>query len=157
MIRRLFRAFGLLSSVEESMATEGEYFTCKGREGAPDVRFKNRDQWGRTGPDLTCSYCGSMDPDDFLTWAHRSLADDSKVIIDSGKPGKFYIQREGITNAKEGAIKFYAFHFEALPLPQEVTDLLDKALLVGAARSKGKTRELFAKLDADDERKKKKR
>lgn len=64
------------------------------------------------GPDdnRTCSYCGSIHPEDFVKVARRALGDERYEIEGTMKSYKYYIRQPGVRNASEGAIKFYTMH-----------------------------------------------
>lgn len=66
--------------------------------------------------DYTCSYCGSLHPEQMMEIIDHIIRHKTKdgVSISCGKPGKYYIKRPSITNASEGAIKFYADHLHSV-------------------------------------------
>lgn len=78
----------------------------------PGADPKKPDHWNiMPNGDLTCSYCGSLHPDDFYNKVVAARAPDSKINIEqSDKRYKIYVSEEGIRNAKEGGIKFYTPH-----------------------------------------------
>ena len=100
------------------MANPVELLTCPARQASQDVAIRSKtgmDFWMSRGPDRAiCSYCESLSPDEFLDWCHRCKEPDSKVIVDPATdiPGKYHLARRGVTNARQGAIKFYAYHFK---------------------------------------------
>jgi len=71
-----------------------------------------RDWWRRTGGDRTCSYCGSMHPDDFEKFLRRVIWDMDRTVRISLADGgsKVYLSRPGVVNAACGAVKFYGYH-----------------------------------------------
>lgn len=87
--------------------------TCPRRmnEWGPWDREPGLDEW-RIEPngDRTCSFCGSLHPADFEKVLEQAIADETTRIEQSDKSYKVYIHREGITNASEGAIKYYKQH-----------------------------------------------
>src|SRR5215207_8509673 len=87
--------------------------TCPRRmqEWGPWEYKEELDEW-RVEPngDRTCSFCGSLHPEDFEKVCQQVLADDTTWIEQSDKPYKVYIHRKGIHNASEGAIKYYKPH-----------------------------------------------
>ena len=89
--------------------------TCPARLQSQDARIKllvGKDFWINRGPDQVCSYCGSMEPEDFLAWCERCAESDSKVAVDVADiDGKLFIHRRGIVNALQGAVKFYTMHW----------------------------------------------
>lgn len=88
-----------------------ESYLCPRRTSA---KSGESDHWQTVGADRVCSYCGSMHPDEFISWCEDAIKVDSKVSIDStDKPYKVYIHRPGVSNASEGAIKFYLPHLTA--------------------------------------------
>lgn len=92
-----------------------ETFFCP-RGAGPDSPFHapfNGEATREDRPDgsRTCSYCGSLHPDDFM---------DIMKQFAAGRPGyrfgttdksyKAYGNRPGVRNASEGGIKFYVHH-----------------------------------------------
>jgi len=88
---------------------------CPRRDEA-NFAFPGPDYWRvHYNGDRVCSYCGSMDPDQFIALCHRIVEaghGDVESIERSDKRYKFYVTRPGVRNASEGAIKFYTMHFE---------------------------------------------
>lgn len=86
------------------------------------------DTWDR-GPDgnRTCSYCGSLHPEDFFVLvkaaadAGPDAGDDVPSINPSDKGYKIYVRQKGVRNASEGGIKFYTQH-----LPRPVSEERNK-------------------------------
>lgn len=74
------------------------------------------DTWD-IGPDRnrTCSYCGSIHPDDLMTIARKTGVDERYGIEGATKSYKVYVRQPGVRNASEGAIKFYMWHAPAAP------------------------------------------
>lgn len=79
------------------------------------------DRWDTNvyGDDRTCSYCGSWHPDDFLAFLIDAADPEKQLsyIEHSTKNYKIYIHRPGISNASQGAIKFYKWH-----LPEDIDE-----------------------------------
>lgn len=70
---------------------------------------------GRDGS-RTCSYCGSLHPDDALEILTSYAAGvDGYHFSPTDKSYKFYGNRPGVQNASDGGIKFYVHH---LPIGQ---------------------------------------
>lgn len=86
--------------------------TCPRRmqEIGPWEHKTNLDTWETVGNDRCCSFCGSMHPEDFERVCELAISDDTTRIEQSTKSYKVYIHRDGIRNAKEGAIKYYKAH-----------------------------------------------
>lgn len=61
--------------------------------------------------DRTCSYCGSLHPEDFtdIMWRY-SQHEEGYTFDRSTKGHKDYGSRPGVSNAAEGGIKFYGNH-----------------------------------------------
>jgi hypothetical protein len=95
--------------------------------GQTDVALP--DTWDM-GPDgsRTCSYCGSIHPDDLMRLCHLALTDERYEIQGTGKSYKFYVRQPGVRNAGDGAIKFYMAHAPASPSAE------DKELFASAVR-----------------------
>lgn len=78
---------------------------------------ENLDWWepGKNG-ERSCSFCGSMHPEDFDRHLDRVIAepanDKVRISMADGRH-KFYVERPEVRNACEGPIKFYSAH--ALP------------------------------------------
>ena len=96
-----------------------EEFYCP-RGPGPGSRFKapfnGVAEW-RTKPDgsRTCSYCGSLHPDDF-TEIMRAYADGDGGyhFSTTTKSYKLYGNRPGVQNASQGGIKFYGPHLQGI-------------------------------------------
>jgi hypothetical protein len=102
---------------------------------------KNSDTWRQVGNDHCCSYCGSMHPDEFAAFLKSVVSDpDPNVkVIDTDKQYKYYVRRPHISNAMQGAIKFYMQHAPIDPDHQdryqrEFVDLLRAALIASAGK-----------------------
>lgn len=92
--------------------------TCPRRlgEGGPWDRGENLDYWERIGGDRVCSFCGSIHPADFERFLDRVIEDpDVNVRLEqSDKQYKVYLHRPGVSNAGQGAIKYYKQHTRQL-------------------------------------------
>lgn len=90
-----------------------ETHLCGSRSTTPGPHlFPGHDTW-RVLPngDRTCSFCGSAHPDDWLRIMRSAADPESKTTIDRSDKGyKFYCHQEGVSNALDGAIKFYTWH-----------------------------------------------
>lgn len=99
---------------EEQKAQEVEQamvgFLCPRRAGVPPHQaLPTQDVWHTTGPDRTCSFCGSINLEDLR--ALLPMVDGVAVGLSlADRKHKVYIRRPGIRNATEGAIKFYLCH-----------------------------------------------
>lgn len=78
------------------------------------------DTWDM-GPDgnRTCSWCGSVHPDDFMKICRAALTDPEYDVSMSDKRYKAYVRVPGVVNASQGAIKFYMHHAPAEPSDEE--------------------------------------
>lgn len=99
-----------------------EGFICSSHKAQrpDDTRL---DHWVKTGHDRCCSYCGSWHPDEFLAFLHEA-ADSQKpqhYITHATKSYKIYIHRPNVSNAGQGAIKFYKWH-----LPESIDEATQK-------------------------------
>lgn len=99
----------------------------RGDDHAPDT-------WDR-GPDgnRTCSYCGSIHPDDLMAVCAKALADDRYSVDGTDKAYKVYVRQPGVQNASQGAIKFYMHHAPAAPTARD-QQLFRDALRVSRER-----------------------
>lgn len=86
------------------------------RGAGPDSPFKapmNGEMTWRAeaNGDRTCSYCGSLHPDDFLDIMRRYAAGEVGYCFGlTDKSYKVYANRAGVQNASQGGIKFYGHH-----------------------------------------------
>jgi len=61
--------------------------------------------------DRTCSYCGSLHPEDFLDIMIKYIEQEPGYRLETtSKPYKIYANRSGVQNASQGGIKFYFNH-----------------------------------------------
>lgn len=67
----------------------------------------------------TCSFCGSIHPDDFMDICRKTLTDERYAVEPSDKRYKVYVRQPGVKNASMGAIKFYMGHAPAKPTPDD--------------------------------------
>ena len=94
--------------------------------GNPD-----RSVWRGATTWRTCSYCGSLHPDDMIEAVRRSIRSGGKdMVISAGKPGKHYVRgRTEDGQSRNG--KFYGAH-----MPKEkrqdprLTDELGRAITI---------------------------
>ena len=88
--------------------------TCPRRVGelGPWDHSENLDTWeSLPNGDRVCSFCGSMHPDDLIALFPEAIDPNSTTRVElSTKQYKLYIQRDTVSNALMGAIKFYRFH-----------------------------------------------
>lgn len=110
------------------------------------------DTWDR-GPDgyRTCSYCGSIHPDDLMDICRKSLTDERYDVHMSDKSYKAYVRSPGVRNASEGAIKFYMQHVPDEPTAED-QELFAHALRLSSERftARFKAREAPTALPAKD-------
>lgn len=78
------------------------------------------DTWD-IGPDgnRTCSYCGSIHPDDLIQICRKVESNPGYAIEGTTKSYKVYVRQPGVRNASEGAIKFYMAHAPLKPTEEE--------------------------------------
>lgn len=93
------------------------------------------DTWDM-GPDgnRTCSYCGSIHPDDFMRVCRLTLEDERYGVEGTTKSYKVYVRIPGVVNASQGAIKFYMAHAPKDPTEEE-QELFRSAVRVSSERS----------------------
>lgn len=87
-------------------------FLCGSRGTSRLSDLKNPDRWCmmRDGS-RTCSYCGSLHPEDFHEICVKYAAGEEGYRFDTtDKRYKVYSNRPGVKNASEGGIKFYTWH-----------------------------------------------
>lgn len=97
--------------------------------------------WGPDG-NRTCSYCGSLHPDDLMKICALVIDDDRYAIEGTTKSYKVYIQQPGVRNASEGAIKFYMHHAPAEP-STEHQELFREAVRTSSERFQARMRERY--------------
>jgi len=125
-----------------------EHHLCPSRPGTPKAPgYPETDTW-RVLPngDRTCSFCGSLHPDDWLRLMGEAKDPESRTLIDKSNKGyKFYVHQAGVQNALEGGIKFYNWHIpsadwaaQANAMHQEVMVASRKKLEARMARPDGK-------------------
>lgn len=91
--------------------------TCPRRmsEIGPWKYEENLDEWFfELNGDRTCSFCGSLHPDDFINICQKIVNREPGYSLDhSDKSYKVYVRQPNISNASQGGIKFYKQHVEA--------------------------------------------
>jgi len=102
--------------------------------------FPPPDKWNDRGPDKCCSYCGSMHPEYFLKLLPLIKEDSGDIYIDlADRRHKIYINRKGIANAGDGAIKVYLAHVKQWcddqGMSQEEIHELDKQINAALLKS----------------------
>lgn len=103
------------------------------------------DTWDR-GPDgnRTCSYCGSIHPDDLMAICRKVVDAEPGYAVDGTDKGyKVYVRQPGVRNASEGAIKFYMQHVINDPTPQD-QQLFAAALAISSARAQEEFKRRYA-------------
>lgn len=91
---------------------------AEGWHGQTDEALPDTWDWGPDGC-RTCSWCGSIHPDDMLRIARLVPDDDRYGIEGTTKSYKRYIRQPGVRNASEGAIKFYMAHAPEHPSEED--------------------------------------
>lgn len=85
----------------------------KPAEDSPFKFGKGDDSW-RSEPngDRTCSFCGSLHPDDAIKHLKRYVETGGKEgrFSTTSKTYKVYVNGPNVKNAAEGGIKFYVWH-----------------------------------------------
>jgi len=114
---------------------------CGRRDDVFGVNYEDGhlpDTWD-LGPDgnRTCSYCGSIHPDDLMDICRKTLTDDQYAVEGTTKAYKVYVRQPGVQNASQGAIKFYMQHMPTHP-SKEMMDLFDRALQLSQERFEAK-------------------
>ena len=116
-----------------------ELQTCPRRMGEPGpwAREKDLDVWRELpNGDRTCSFCGSLHPEDFERLCDEAADPTSDVRLDhSDKPYKVYVQQSGVQNAAEGGIKYYKQHS---PIDAEWLDRMQPKFEAALSASQGK-------------------
>ncbi|MDF1720500.1 MAG: hypothetical protein P1U65_07495 [Minwuia sp.] len=100
---------------QSEIRDHGEFFCASRPAGSPPVFTRdhvNPDIWHvLPNGDRSCSYCGSLHPDDFGRLLDRGLDPDDPVEIGPTAKGyKVYVSQPDVRNASEGGIIFYSWH-----------------------------------------------
>lgn len=78
-----------------------------------DREFPDSWNYGADG-NRTCSYCGSIHPDDLEKILELSKTDSRYGVEGTTKSYKCYVRQPNVRNAGEGAIKFYGWHAHSI-------------------------------------------
>lgn len=108
---------------------EGSAFRCGSRDSSPmgDRVFPGPDVWQQhKNGDRVCSFCGSLHPDDFVEIIKLKADGKGGDVHRSDKGYKWYAQREGVSNAMNGGIKFYTWHGQGDDFATKVNEQLDR-------------------------------
>lgn len=101
-------------------------YQCPKSIGHPWGDHKTATSWRNQGPngDICCAFCGSLHPIQFMELVNHILETKcvDGVYFSAGKPGKVYLNRPGVRNADDGAVKFYGNHLFVIPEFIEVTE-----------------------------------
>jgi len=105
---------------------------CPLREGHFLADCIPGDYWEKRGKDRCCSFCGSWHPAEFLEFCDRIFHTNGRcgTIELNDRHDKIYIQRPGIRNAEDGAIKIKMAHLTADYLGKNGTQPLGVALRI---------------------------
>jgi len=89
-------------------------FTCQDRSISRGMFGNHRDCWQKQpNGDRTCTYCGSLHEEDFVSILEKYIAGEEGYSFDpSTKDYKSYAHRPGVKNASQGGIKFYHWHVD---------------------------------------------
>lgn len=90
----------------------------------------------------TCSYCGSLHPQDFLDIVWRYTHGEEGYEFSTTDKGwyKFYANRPGVRNAGDGGIKFYWRH-----TPKDMEEEIRAACLLGETKMLGEMEARYGK------------
>ena len=105
--------------------------TCRSRmeQRGPWEYREGLDTWEYCpNGDRTCSFCGSLHPEDFLALVRLAAEGQPVEIEPSDKSYKIYVGRRTVRNASEGGIKFYTWHLSG-PVSTSDQDLYEQAVL----------------------------
>lgn len=108
----------MTEKTERIIDKEAGTHRCGSRDQNPmaDRASPGDDEWVKcTNGDRTCSYCGSLHPDDFKRILEKAAdpSDDTFAERATGKNYKIYVNQPGISDAFAGGIKFYTWHLPA--------------------------------------------
>jgi hypothetical protein len=107
------------------MSDTDESFVCPRWSGWGEKEA----HWRQRNGFRVCSYCGSIHPDEWVAAVRESvITGGSKMNIDRGKPGKWYVRGADADGNKAWG-KFYNYHMpEALRADPELSDQLHRAI-----------------------------
>ncbi|WP_214228613.1 hypothetical protein [Pedobacter sp. B4-66] len=92
--------------------------------------------------DKVCKHCGSWEPEQFLKYVDETIKNDDidfRIELNDTRD-KVYVNKEGINNAKEGAIKHYLVHLKKYCQDTGISvEDMDKKLHVAFTISKDKS------------------
>ncbi len=93
------------------------------------------DSWEKRGPDVCCSFCGAIHPEDFLAILKQAADPASAVMIEraTGK-SKWYVHRAEVPTAAEGGIKTYGYHLMHNQWSAEIQTVMLAATTVSQAK-----------------------
>jgi hypothetical protein len=94
----------------------------------------------------TCSYCGSIHPEDMQKLVQRCIDTDGEEasIEPTDKNYKCYVRQRGVVNASQGAIKFYMWHVTPEMLLPHSQEAYGKACRISNAAHQRKMEEFRA-------------
>jgi hypothetical protein len=97
--------------------SEITHMTCRSRmeQQGPWEYREGLDKWEYSpNGDRTCSFCGSLHPEDFMDLVRKAAAGEPIEVEPSDKTYKIYVGRQSVKNASEGGIKFYTWHLPTI-------------------------------------------
>lgn len=99
--------------------------------------------------DYSCDYCGSLHPEQFVSFLDTVITDPNIAIRCelNDRREKVYIERPGIKNAGDGAIKFYLLHLKQYCVDNNIElEVMDKKLHQAFVLSNEKFKKHFVDL-----------
>jgi len=103
----------------------------------PDHREhkKELDYWYTRGINKTCSFCGSMHPDEFFDLCKKVIENkglNGYEVSMSDKKYKIYVRQPGVSNAGDGVIKFYVQHIRPKDKTKEFENIVNEAIRISS-------------------------
>lgn len=145
------RALLFKDGARDAVEPEGEKLICPERKNVPHQADKPSDNW-RVMPngDRTCSFCGSLHPDDYMRLLKLAADEASHVTCEraSGKAYKWYVDQPGVLNASEGGIKFYTWHIPNDAWAADATEVQRAANALYGAKRKAQLKSLVTSKEA---------
>ena len=127
-----------------------ETHLCESRKSTPvSPMWPAEDTW-RVLPngDRTCSFCGSLHPDDWMRLSKEALDPASETEIEKSDKGyKFYVHQKGVRNALEGGIKFYSWHIPTEEWASEANKTWLDVARASAAKREARMAKLFGRMN----------
>lgn len=124
-VMALVEAYFIVEEKKYQETLVGEPFLCERRHSMSGP-LPGPDRWQFVGRDRTCTYCGSLHPEDLeKICVEAAKADSQAEVSRTDKNYKLYARWAETSNAMDGGIKFYVWH---LPKDAVANESLQKKI-----------------------------